>query len=221
MLLFLFEIHCESLSCLMQQKIHFNLKVDISMSQDGVDPISSSGGSGTRVYLQVLVAPDTTQTQVSVLIITPTGKFDSYGTSSITRSLIKNLRSVDPKGQFIKITCAVLQDETMTKKPKELQDLDVQLRGYIQPKGKLKAEAEVQWLNEDILNYYNHIVSELKYDFIIGHAPYFSYGCINLRDSCTEAGHTPKVILFVHELPRNEIEKQTKNNSGNGYVKQM
>ena len=170
---------------------------------------SSSLGSGTQVSLQIVVAPSKVEKQVSVLILIPRWKFDRYGTSSITRSLIKQLRTVDPEGKVIKITVAMLQEEGHVERIKEAEELKVRLKGYIHPSGT-KKEVDLQWLNEDVMKYYHHVVSEVKYDFIIGHAPYFSDGCINLRDGCRENGRTPKVILFAHELPRNvkvEIEE--------------
>ena len=64
----------------------------------------------------------------------------------------------------------------------------------------------MKWLNEDVVKYYNHVILEMKYDFIIGDAPYFADGCFNLRDSCRDRDreHTPKVILIAHELPQHE-----------------
>ena len=167
-----------------------------------VDVSTSSGGSGTRVSLQIVIAPSTAKKHVSVLILTPQWKFDRYGTSGITRSLIENLRSIDPEGKVIKITVAVLEEEGRIERIKEAEDLKVHLKGYILTGRRKKADE--QWLNDYAVNYYHHVVSAVKYDFIIGHAPYFSDGCINLRNISRENGHDPKVILFAHEFPQNE-----------------
>ena len=171
-----------------------------------VNASSSSVDSGTVVSLQIVVAPSQVDRHVSVLILTPQWESDRNGTSDITKPLIKNLRSIDPEGNVIKITIAVLQEEGHVERIKEAEDLKVHLKGYIYPSGT-KKKSDEQWLNEDVMKYYHHIVSEGKHDFIIGHAPYFSDGCINLRDGCRENGRTPKVILFVHKLPRNVNEK--------------
>ena len=168
-----------------------------------MDASSSSLDSGTRVSMQIVVAPNIAETPVYVLILMPQWKFDRYGTSGITRSLIKNLRRIDPEGKVIKVTVAVLEEEGHIERNEEAEELKVHLKGYIHPKGRRK-KADVQWLNEVVMTYYHHLVSEAKYDFIIGHAPYFSNGCINLRDSCRGNGLNPKVILFAHELPQNE-----------------
>ena len=176
------------------------------MADSGIDRYSSMG-DGPRVSLQIPNAPCTPQKQVSVLIITPQWKcFDLYGKSNITRSLIQFLRTIDPEGIFVKITCTVLEEEGHVERIEEVEDLKVQLKGYIRPRFTrsrgTKEKADLQWLNENVAKYYNHVVLETKYDFIIGHAPYFVDGCFNLRSSCR--GHTPKVILFVHELPQHE-----------------
>ena len=174
----------------------------------------SSMGDGTQMSLRILTAPCTVQKQVSVLILTPQWKFDSYGKINITRSLIQNLRAVDPEGTFVKITCAVLEEEEEVHKEKitEAVDLKVQFKGFIHPmstrsRGKEK-KPNLKWLNEDVVKYYDHVIFEMKYDFIIGHAPYFVDGCLNLRKSCKDRyrGHTPKVILIAHELPLHDRE---------------
>ena len=139
--------------------------------------------------------------QVSVLILTPRWKYDLCGKSNITKSFIKILRNIDPEAKFIRITCAVLEEEGHVERIKEAEDLKVQLKGYIHPRARgRKRTANLQWLNDYAVTYYQHVVSETNYDFIIGHTPYFTDGCLNLRDSRRDSGHTPKAILIVHEL---------------------
>ena len=48
---------------------------------------------------------------ISALTLTPRWQFDTYGMSTVTRSLVNNLRLVDPDGEMIKLTCAVLEEE--------------------------------------------------------------------------------------------------------------
>ena len=168
-----------------------------------VDTSSSSLDSGTRLSLKMVVAPNMAETPVSVLILMPQWKFDRHGTSGITRSLIKNLRSVDREGKVIQITVAVLEEEGYIDGIEEAKDLKVHLKGYIHPKGRRK-KADEEWLNEDVMKYYLHVVSDVKYDFIIGLAPYFSNGCLNLKNSCRGNRNIPKVILFAHALPQLE-----------------
>ena len=173
------------------------------METNSSGPLTLSTTSEPHVSFRIIVAPSTTQRQVSVLILIRRWRFDRYGKSNITRSLIKNLQSVDPEGKFIKITCTVLEEEGKIERIKEVEDLKVQLKGYIRGWGRRK-EVDLQWLNEDVVKYYNHVVCKTNYDFIIGHVPHFIDGCLNLRDSSKERGHTPKLILFVHELPQLE-----------------
>ena len=162
------------------------------MLEKEVDTESATMGSKTQVSLQIGVAPDTTRKYVSVLTLLPEWKLNC-NRLNITKSLIKNLRSVDPEGKVIQITCAVLDEEgNMSDVPKVVEeDLKYQSRGYMCPKDEKKAN--VLWLNKDVLKY--------EFDFIIGHAPYFTDSCFNYRDSCKKHGYSPQVILFAHDLP--------------------
>ena len=139
--------------------------------------------------------------QISVLLFNPWWMFDTYGLSSITKSLVNNLRSVDPNGTCVKISCAVLEEEG--KIPQEqLRDAEkykVHLKGAVQPRGK-KRPVDLRWLDEDVIKYYQDLVSE-KIDFIIAHLPYLADGALNLRDFCRKHGQTPQVILVAHALP--------------------
>ena len=62
----------------------------------------------------------------------------------------------------------------------------------------------MQWLDKSPGAYYHHLVQDKSYDFIIGHAPYLANGCLNLKDLCQNRQKSPKVILIVHGLPRDE-----------------
>ena len=172
------------------------------MSGGDGESICSSDGIGTDILAKILVAPSKSSRHVSVLFFTPQWRLDSYGTSSITRSLIKNLRAVDPERKFIKIAYTVLEEQGNIQS-KEADDLNVHLKGFIFPRGT-KREPDVQLLDEDVLKYYYHDIRGMKYDFIIGYVPYLVYGCLNLRDSFRDTGHATKVILFAHELPQLE-----------------
>ena len=48
---------------------------------------------------------------ISVLLLTTKWQFDTYGLSTVNKSLVNNLRVVDPEGKKIKITCAVVEEE--------------------------------------------------------------------------------------------------------------
>ena len=145
--------------------------------------------------------------QISVLILALKWQFDTYGISTITKSLVNNLRLFDPEAKCIKITCAVLT-EIGNIEESELRDAEkhgVQLVGAKQPRGK-QMKPKISWLNEHAAIYYQHVILETKYDFIIGHMPQLADGCFNLRDQSIQwhEGHSPKVILVAHALPLTE-----------------
>ena len=48
---------------------------------------------------------------ISVLLLGTRWQFDTYSLSTLNKSLVNNLRLVDPEGKSIKITCTVLQDD--------------------------------------------------------------------------------------------------------------
>ena len=143
--------------------------------------------------------------QISVLILTPWWHFDTYGISCISKSLIRNLRTVDPDAAHIKIYCAVLEE--VKKIPQDqLRDAEkykVILVGAIQPRGK-RGKPDIKWVDKDVKNYYLHIIMDTKFDFIIGHVPYVADGVLNLRDQYKDHGHDPTVMLVVHAMPKTD-----------------
>ena len=48
---------------------------------------------------------------ISVLVLATQWQFDTYGLSTVNKSLINNLRLVDPEGKTIKVTCAVIEED--------------------------------------------------------------------------------------------------------------
>ena len=154
--------------------------------------------------LPELETTDDPKTGTSALVLSTKWSFDTLGISTVTRSLINDLRMTDPAGQAIEITCAVLDEEDKIE-GNQLRDAakyHVQLKGAKQPRGK-KRKPELSWLNEQAALYYRHIVQDKIYDFIIGHIPYLTDGSLNLRDLSKDfhKGHSPKVILVAHALP--------------------
>ena len=150
------------------------------------------------------VQPDDQETEISVLVLTTRWQFDTYGLPTVTRSLVNNLRVVDPDTNFIQITCAVLEEEGKIKDA-QIQDAakhGVNLIGAKKPRGSRK-NPKLTWINTSVNKYYPHLVSKDKPDFIIGHIPYSANGCLNLRDIITNIhqGRSTKVILVVHALP--------------------
>ena len=135
--------------------------------------------------------PDYSRRIISVLLLGTRWQFDTCGISTINKSLIKNLRSVDPKGKTIKITCAVQQEEGKIKDEdlKDAEKYGVELDG-------------VKWLDEDAPKYYPHLDYDKSYDFIIGHAPYMVNRCLTLKQFYRNKQESPKVILIFHALPK-------------------
>ena len=180
--------------------------MDVEEEHSGTDEedmdTDSSLESGTcRISFRIRVAPDDSKKQVSVLMLTPQWRFDEYGMATITRSLIQNLRMIDPDGRFIKITCAVLEENRkISRNQTDVEQLKVQLVGYSRPRGD-RREPELHWLDSDLTKYYAGITN---HDFIIGHVPYLTYGCLTLKDTFVERGQACTAILVVHELLRNE-----------------
>ena len=153
-----------------------------------------------------ILAP-TLHRQVNVLTLAPRWRFDTMGLSGVTRSLVNNLRVLDPDARNIKITCAVLQEDGKIGEA-EMKDAGkhgVRLRGANLPKWR-KNKPKLSWLNEDVTKYYQHILVKDQYDFIIGALPYFTEGSLFLRDMSKELfeGHSPTVILVAHSLPKTD-----------------
>ena len=84
---------------------------ELDMDEEDMDTDSSLELGSSRISFRIRVTPDPSKKQVSVLILTPQWRFDDYGMATITRSLVQNLRMIDPEGTFIKITCAVLEED--------------------------------------------------------------------------------------------------------------
>ena len=153
-------------------------------------------------------ASDAQENFISILIFATKWQFDTYVLSTVNKSLVGNLRMVDPKGEKIKITCAVL-DEEKNIKDNEKEDAaryKVELKGGKPPRGaKKKTKPEwkpsIEWLDENIATYYPDLRKD-SYDFIIGHVPYLANGPLNLRDQYPETKPKPKVILVIHDIPK-------------------
>ena len=140
---------------------------------------------------------------ISVLLLATKWQFDTLGISTVNRSLVNNLRLIDPKAQKIKIACAVSEEEGKITEDqlKDAEKHGVLLRGATKPRGA-KKKPKLEWLDESTATYYLQLLKEDNYDFVIGHAPYLANGCFNFRDICEIQGTIPKIILIVHALPK-------------------
>ena len=149
------------------------------------------------------VEVDKREKPISILTLATKWQFDAYGLSTVNKSLVNNLRVVDPEGKKIKITCAVVEEEKNIKddQRKDAEKYKVKLRGGKQPRG-VKKKPNIKWLGRNTGAYYMDLLRKDSYDFIIGHVPYLANGCLNLRDLYPEEEPQPKVILMIHELPK-------------------
>ena len=140
---------------------------------------------------------------ISVLLLATKWQFDTYGLSTVNKSLVNNLRLLDPEEKTIKITCVVLEEGKINYV--DISDAGksgVVLKGAKRPMSqKRHSKPELSWLDVFTGTYYRHL-QDHYYDFIIGHAPYLANGCFNLKDLYREI--TPKIILMFHGLPKKE-----------------
>ena len=145
---------------------------------------------------------DDEENPIFVLLLATKWQFDTYGLSTVNKSLVNNLRVVDPEGKKIKITCAVVEEHKniADNQIEDAAKYKVELRGGKQPRGG-KKKPSTEWLDQNIATYYPDLLKETRYDFVIGHVPYLTNGPLNIRDLYHDTEHKPKVILMIHDLP--------------------
>ena len=138
--------------------------------------------------------------------------FDFTDITTVTRSLINNLRHHDPNGENVKITCAILEKDGGIEKVQidEAEKQNVTLRGAVPPIGETILKPETHWMDKLSAAYYHNVFDESSYNFIVGHAPLFSYGAVNLKKAY-KGKPVPKVVLVIHELPKTKqgLERET------------
>ena len=150
--------------------------------------------------------------QISALLLTTRWLFDFTNITSVTRSIVNTLRFYNPSDLKINITCAVLALDGNIEQI-QLDDADkenVRLRGAIPPQGEDKTTPEIRWINQLSSSYYQSLLNDNSYNYIIGHAPLLAFGAANLRGTW-KGPNSPKVVLMVHALPKTEngnIDKQ-------------
>ena len=140
---------------------------------------------------------------ISILLLATKWQFDTYGLSTVNKSLVNNLRVADPEGKKIKIKCAVVEEDKNIKdyEREDAAKYKVEIKGAKQPRGP-KRKPIVKWLDSNAGTYYSGLLRENRYDFIIGHVPYLANGPLNMRDLYPKVEQKPKVILMIHDLPR-------------------
>ena len=159
-----------------------------------------------EAFPEDLDIPDDPRRTISVLLLGTKWQFDTYGLSTINKSLINNLRLIDPEGKAIRITCTVLEedDKIKDKDSGDARKHEVELKGAKRSRGsKRGTKPKLQWLDKNPATYYRHL-QDNNFNFIIGHAPYLANGCLNLKELCTVKNESPKIILMFHSLPKDE-----------------
>ena len=144
---------------------------------------------------------------ISVLFLAIRWQFDTYGLSTINKSLINNLRLVDPEGKTVKITCAVVEEHEKISYigGRDAEKYGLVLKGAKRPMSKKKGKKpKLKWLDEHTGSYYHHLMQDRHYDFVIGHAPYLANGCFNLKNLYKNKIHSATTILMFHTLPKDE-----------------
>ena len=114
--------------------------------------------------------PDGSSRVTSFLLLGTKWQFDTYGLSTVNKSLVNNLRLVDPEAKAVKITCAVVEEEGKIKETdcEDAKEYRVELKGSKRPRGKNKySKPVIKWLDENSATYYYHLVNDKNYDFII------------------------------------------------------
>ena len=148
---------------------------------------------------------------ISLLLLSPKWQFDTYGVSSVIRSLTNDLWLTDPEGKRIQMTCAVLQEDGKINQ-RDVEDAkkhNVTLRGVKLPRG-MKRKPTNEELDVNAALYYHYLALLQRFDFIIGHIPYLANGTFNLRKHCETLSTSSKAILLAHALPRtttNDIDE--------------
>ncbi len=144
--------------------------------------------------------------KLSILFLSPAWQCDGYGIATINRSLINDMKGVDPDGEGVRMACAVLQEEGKINQ-KDIDDgmeSNVTVVGAKVPRRRKSTKPDISWLDEYPTTYYRHVIAANIPDFIVGHVPYVANGAFNLKDYCDEIGHSAKIVLVMHSLPRNE-----------------
>ena len=106
-------------------------------------------GEDPQKHLHRDTSSNSEQNDIEILLLTNKWQFDTYGLSTINKSLVNNLRVVDPEGKKIKITCAVVEEEgnITDDERKDAEKYKVKLVGAKQPRGR-KKRPTVEWLDE-------------------------------------------------------------------------
>ena len=89
---------------------------------------------------------DSAEKRISVLLLSTRWQFDTFGLSTVNKSLVNNLRVTDPEAKRVEITCTILEVEGKIGEDerRDAEKHGVELRGARQPRGKTRPpKAEV------------------------------------------------------------------------------
>ncbi len=143
---------------------------------------------------------------LSILFVNTAWSWDHYGISTISRSIIRDLRNLDPQGNKLKIYSTVLERDGKIK-DKDIRDakkLSVDLIAAKLPRGS-KDKPDISWLSKNAATYYKHLPKEVPLlTHIVGHVPYLPYAAFHVQDLYEDHGkNKPKIISIVHAIPKN------------------
>ncbi len=144
---------------------------------------------------------------LSVLFLNTNWSWDHYGISTITRSMIRDLRNLDPEGNRLKIYCTVLEKDGKIKEKviADAKKLNVELIGAKLPRG-CPGKPDVSWIATYAASYYKHLPKEVPFvTHIVGHVPYLPYSSFHVQDMYEDHGkNKPSIVSIIHAIPKNQ-----------------
>ncbi len=153
-----------------------------------------------------MATADSPSAKLSILLLSPSWlEEDKHGIVDFTRSLGSGLHALDPKGENMEVTCAVVQEEGRITKEERLdaKKVNVKLAGArVLSTMRRKKVPKVSWLDTYSGAYYRHLTKAEPVDFIVGHIPYLADGAFNIKELCNEQGYSPQVVLIMHARPK-------------------
>ena len=92
---------------------------------------------------------ESAEKRISVLLLSTRWQFDTFGLSTVNKSLVNSLRVTDPEAKTVEITCTELEEEGKIREDErgDVEKHGVELRGARQLRGKRRPPKR-KWLNE-------------------------------------------------------------------------
>ena len=102
---------------------------------------------------------ESAEKRISVLLLSTRWQFETFGLSTVNKSLVNNLRVTDHEAKTVEITCTVLEEEGKIREGerRDAEQHGVELRGARQPRGKRRPPKR-KWLDESTAAYYRQLL---------------------------------------------------------------